>query len=80
MERIVLLIFCLLLLLLLLPEVDLRSTQVEEVGSTSPGFDNFTVPEYWSCCGYQRVPGSDPLAGLYRLYYGVAPQLLPQCR
>merc|ERR1712079_260570 len=44
------------------------------------GFDNFTVPEYWNCCGFQRVPGSDPLAGLYRLWYGVPPPLLPQCR
>ena len=73
----------LLLLLLLLAKVDLRSTQVEEGVSgtvTTTGWDNFTEPEYWSCCGYQRVPGSDPLAGLYRLYFGVLPRLLPQCR
>merc|ERR1711953_420312 len=80
MERILLLLLCLLLLLLLLPEVELRSTQAQGTFSTSAGFDNFTEPEYWSCCGYQRVPGSDPLAGLYRLYFGVPPQLLPECR
>ena len=81
MERKLLLLFC---LQLLLPEVYLlstsTSTQVPEAVSSSPGLDNLTTPEYWNCCGYQRVPGSDPLAGLYTLYFGSPPELLPQCR
>ena len=78
MKRLLPLLFC---LYLLLTEVDLRSTtQMQQGVSSSPGYDNFTTPEYWNCCGYQRVPGSDPLAGLYRLYFGAPPELLPQCR
>ena len=72
-----------LLLCLLLPAMaDQRTTvsRQSEFGS-SPGF-NFTLPAYWACCRHQRVPGSasDPLVGLYRLYFGPLPQLLPQCR
>ena len=69
----------LLLSLQLLSLTELRSTYTPDYMSSSTAF-NFTLPEYWSCCLHQRVPGTDPLAGLYRLYFGPPPQLLAECR